>query len=122
MADFAILKNQIFAFCRRPELFRLVLRNVTPADDALLQSKVERCVFVDREIHPGFNFRAEADGPDLHPVLSSRQFFYTVVSLAIGQYDDSDLGLRVLSLDERTLKRRSIHTFHCSREGCALRD
>jgi len=50
----------------------------------------------------------------LKAIFASRQLFDPVLPMATGKNDHRDPGIRVLSLDERTLKGRAIRTLHGS--------
>jgi hypothetical protein len=106
--------DQVFPLRRRPELPCLVKRNVIPASHALLQRKIVGCILVRRQLHSRPRISAETNGPDLKALISCRQVGDPILPMATGKNNHRDPGLSVLGLDERTLERRTVGTFHRS--------
>ena len=64
--------DQVFPFGRRPQLLCLIKGDVTPADHALLQGKIVRCLLVGPQIHSCPGIGVEAHGSDLQTIFARR--------------------------------------------------
>src|SRR5258707_1665051 len=112
MANIAMNEKQVLPFCRRPELFRLRLRNFIPAHGAFLQSEIKRGVLVRCESDGIARIGAIADSLYKNAIISGSEIRNSVVPLNIGKHDDRNSGLIVLGLDKCALKWRAIRTVH----------
>src|ERR1700676_269404 len=87
---------------------------------SLLQGKFEGGMLVSRQIHSLARVTLEADGLHSNLILPAGQVFDPVAPPSVRQHTDRYSGLRVLSLDKRSLEGHAVGTLYRAGNGSGV--
>ena len=118
VAGRTVCEDQLFPFCVRQQLHRLIEGEVVPADHALLQREIVGGVLAGGKTYSRFWVGAETHRANCQAVVAGREVRDAVLPMAVGKHNRGDSGFRVLGFDESALERRAVGAFYRPGNRC----